>query len=289
MHVGLLLAAVGIAILLRMGWWQPTSSWQQRWQLALVTFLVPAIFVCMAAIAVLVMGTQGRMFHLPVGWAGYGLGVGFLGLGTVYVAWSMLRIWKSIHEVRCQPYEAIGDSQGRVIEVPLLFAGQIGWWQPELVVSRGLLTHLSPEQIQAVLAHEQAHQYYRDTFWFFWLGWLRQITAWLPKTEMLWQELLLLRELRADRKAAQSVDPLVLAEALVLVARYPLRMEQPDYVALNDDHSGSRLEVRVECLLSEALIGKVADEETSNSAGMIPWYKYALVVLPLLTVMIHHG
>ncbi len=38
---------------------------------------------------------------------------------------------------------------------------------------------------------------HRDTFWFFWLGWLGRIVPFLPNTEILWQELLTLREIRA--------------------------------------------------------------------------------------------
>jgi Zn-dependent protease with chaperone function len=51
------------------------------------------------------------------------------------------------------------------------------------------------------LAHEQAHAHYRDTFWFFWLN---VLTSWLPHTEALWQEILFLREIRADEKAKES-------------------------------------------------------------------------------------
>ena len=74
----------------------------------------------------------------------------------------------------------------------------------------------------AVITHEKAHAYYHDTFWFFWLGWLKRISFWLPYTESLWQELLLLREIRADGWATQWVEKLTLAESLVQVIASPL-------------------------------------------------------------------
>ena len=85
-----------------------------------------------------------------------------------------------------------------------------------------MLDALDRPHLDAVLAHEQAHVYYRDTFWFFWLGWIRSFTIWLPNTEAVWQELLLLRELRADRQATEQVDFLLLAESLLIVAQNPL-------------------------------------------------------------------
>lgn len=41
--------------------------------------------------------------------------------------------------------------------------------------------------------------------------------TWLPNTQALWEELLLLRELRADRWAAQHLDGLLIAESLLLL------------------------------------------------------------------------
>jgi Zn-dependent protease with chaperone function len=109
------------------------------------------------------------------------------------------------------------------LEIP--FAAQVGVWKPQLVVCRGLLEQLDEEHLRAVLAHEEAHRHYGDTLWMFAVGWLRHLSGWLPNTEVLWQELLTLRELRADRWAAQRVDPLVLGEALVQVVGYGMAQQ----------------------------------------------------------------
>ena len=108
-----------------------------------------------------------------------------------------------------------------------MFSAQVGlWssglWSSELVVSQGLLDHLDDEHLDAVLAHEAGHDYYRDTF----LVLLARVTKAVnllapPISESLWQELLLLREMRADRWAARSVDTLVLAESLMSVMDCP--------------------------------------------------------------------
>jgi len=79
------------------------------------------------------------------------------------------------------------------------------------------LDTLDNAHLDAVIAHEQAH-FYWDTFWFFWLGWVLHCHC--CNTESLWQELLILREVRADHWAAQQVDPLLLAESLLRGERH---------------------------------------------------------------------
>jgi Zn-dependent protease with chaperone function len=170
------------------------------------------------------------------------------------------------------------------LETPIPFAAQIGFWQSELVISQGLLNQLSSEQIQAVLAHEQAHTYYRDPFWFFWLGWIRQWMAWLPETERLWQELLLLRELRADRWAAEQVDALLVAEALLHMAQVaPSGLESVELenacAAVSANATLTRLEERIEALLAE---------ETQLESQLLLWLWVIPALIPFLTVVLHH-
>ena len=167
----------------------------------------------------------------------------------------------------------------RILERPVLFCAQIGFWQPELVVSEGLLQTLTPEGLDAVFAHEQAHYYYRDTFWFFWLGWLRRLTAWLPQTEALWQELLLLRELRADRWAAQKVDPLLLAETLLLVASHGAIASEDICAAFGCAAPRNRLLERIDALLEPV--------DTAPQAGSWSWSWVLLSLLPLVMVPFH--
>ncbi|GAB4381802.1 MAG: M56 family metallopeptidase [Elainellaceae cyanobacterium] len=290
MHLSLILLAMAIACGIRLfgfsglrGPSQPAAVaanvWSAHWHKALIAFSLPPALLLSTAIAVLGMGTQGQMLGLPVGWIGYSAALTFLGTSGVVLLWSVAQAWQSIHHIYAYPQSDFNGTSGRVLDVSTPFAAQIGFWQPELVLSRGLIRLLSPEQLEAVLTHEQAHQQYRDTFWFFWLGWLRQITAWLPQTDALWQELLLLRELRADQWAAQRVDSLLLAESLLLVIQAPVQ-EAPNYcVPFGETTSLNRLEVRIEALLAEPV--------PPVDRPLVLWFGLWFALLPFLTMLFH--
>jgi hypothetical protein len=167
----------------------------------------------------------------------------------------------------------------RVLDNPIPFSALIGFWQPELIVSQGLLNTLDQDHLEAVFKHEQGHYYYRDTFWFFWLGWVRSISAWLPNTEALWQELLLLREMRADRWAAQQVDPLLLAESLlVVISTLPVQSDNC-CAAFSCAAPYNRLEERIEALLAEP--------ELISQPSLLSWTWLLLAFLPFAAVPFH--
>jgi Zn-dependent protease with chaperone function len=234
----------------------------------------------MTAIALLWMGPQGKMGGTYTGWVSYGLAL--IGLG--YCAFLCIKLafqgWQSVESARHSPLVNLDGKIVRLLNTPALFAGQIGFWQPELVISQGLLQTLSPAHVESVLAHEQGHNHYRDTFWFFWLGWVRSCTAWLPNTNALWQELLVLRELRADRYAASQVDPLLLAESLVLVVSQSSELPESEICcAALGTSVGDRLEQRIDALL--------APPEPTPTMNWQSWYWFILAFLPLFTVLFH--
>ncbi len=277
MHLHLILLAVGLACLSRMLLWRPNRA---RWQYMLGLFLFPPLLLLVTAIAILNMG-QGQMLGLPVGQIGQIGAAGLLAAAGAILVWRAGQNWQALRQLRQHPRLWLKTIDTAVIahvlpEAALPFAAQIGFWQSQLVISQGLLDQLSIEQLQAVLAHEQAHVHYRDTFWFFWLGWLRQLSAWMPNTERLWQELLLLRELRADRWAAERVDALCLAESLLQMAQAPL-LDNRIAVGV----SSSRLEERI-----EALLGAPEPAQPAETANLLWWL--LLSFLPLLTLLIHH-
>jgi Zn-dependent protease with chaperone function len=149
-------------------------------------------------------------------------------------------------------------------------------------MSQGLLDTLTPDHLQAVFAHEQAHCHYRDTFWFFGLGWLKRITGWLPQTEALWQELLVLRELRADWWAVQHIDSLLLAEALLLVVQDASTLPQDSHfcAAFSSAAPPNRLHQRIDALLNQT------DSLGSFSLGSWSWLLW--VLLPFVTIPLHN-
>jgi beta-lactamase regulating signal transducer with metallopeptidase domain len=219
------------------------------------------------------------MLGLPVGWIGYLLALSFLGYAGVRLLGLLVGGWRSIQTIQTYDHFNVQKTVGYILDTPALFAAQVGFWNSKLVVSRGLLTSFNNAQIEAVLTHEAAHHYYRDTFWFFWLGWLRQASSWLPYSSFLWQELLLLRELRADQWAAQQVDALLLAETLLLVVKDPLISPEINCAAFGTPAPANRLEERIEALLTRT-------EQSYNGRGVrFIWMLTAL--LPLLTLLLH--
>ncbi len=278
MHLVMILAALTSAWLLRCSWSEPTGNWRQRWQRSLFFFVCPPLLLLMTALAVLCMGPQGQMIGLHSDWFSYCLVLGCVGFAVGFCLKLAAEGWQSVQQIRTYPQIELEGRLARLLDNPILFSAQIGFWQPELVVSQGLLQTLKPEHLEAVLTHEQAHYYYRDTFWFFWLGWLRRITFWLPNTEALWQELLILRELRADRWAVGRVDALLLAESLLMVVSAPMMASESFCAAFSRAAPHNRLQERIDALL---------EPESSTQSSLWTWSWVLLVLLPLLAVPFH--
>lgn len=237
------------------------SHWQSRWQTALVCFVIPPLLVVMTAIAVLCMGAEGRMIGLPAGKLSYATALIFLIYSAVRSIQFAINGWRSlkklqtlvveVREIDCVDHSQKPIKMVRLLDIPILFAAQIGFWRSQLFVSKGLLERLDDQHLQAVLLHEQAHAHYHDTFWFFWLGCLRQVMPWLPNTQVLWQELLLLRELRADRWAVEYADSLLVAESLLAMVSNNMQLTDTFAAAFGATNAGDRLEERIEFLLAE--------------------------------------
>ncbi|MGD1948852.1 MAG: M56 family metallopeptidase [Leptolyngbyaceae cyanobacterium] len=247
MHVSLIGSAIAIAFLLRLVFARYCLQ-NAQWLAVLSLLIVSPLLLLTTAVAIVIMGPHGHLVSPTEGWCSYGaawlfltISVGLLG----YLGWQA-RI--SIASIQQHPQQLVQGTISRVMDEDAAFSAQIGLWSSELVISKGLMTTLDNDHLAAVIAHENAHHYYRDTFWFFWLGWLRRLTSWLPYTDELWQELLLLREIRADNWATTFVDRLTLAESLVQVIAAPL---SPITVAnFSCTVPTSRLNRRIDALLS---------------------------------------
>jgi Zn-dependent protease with chaperone function len=285
MHLSFILLAMVAVFCIRGCHGISSRAESNGWQRSLCLFLLPPLLLMTTALAVTLMGTDGYMLGLSVGWMGYLLSLSFLGYMGIMLLGSTLSGWRSIQTVNTYSLFNFKNlfnfkkTVGHVLDTPNLFAAQVGFWNSKLVISRGLLETFDEAQLEVVLTHEAAHHYYRDTFWFFWLGWLRQATRWLPYSESLWQELLLLRELRADRWAAQRVDALLLAETLLLVVKDPLINPELDCAAFGAVASVDRLEERIEALLTDA--------EPSSQNWNIAVIWLFIPLLPLLSLLLH--
>jgi len=280
MHLMMLLFVLVLTWLLRWSGGNLVKTGQQLWRLRLRQFLLSPLLLLTTGIALVWMGPKGTMVRWWEGWLSYVLALGFLALAIVLLVSLALEGKRSLHQVRTYPSFPLDGQAGRLLPTTIPFVAQVGFWKPELVISQGLLDTLDTEHLEAVLTHEQAHYYYRDTFWFFWLGWLRRLTAWLPQTEALWQELLSLREQRADAWASQTVDPLLLAESVMQMAGAPDLYSESFCAAFSSVAPRSRLEERIALLLSQP--------ESFQSQSPWMWAWMLLVLLPLAAIPFHH-
>lgn len=279
MHGILFLLAMALAWGIRYG----TKFWQGRltWGAALTVFALPPLILISTSVAIVFMGC-GQMFGVPAR-------MGSHLLGWLFLLWTMVcfgilawQTFKTVQSVQIHPQTSYQGQTLRLLTTEFPYSAQIGLWSPQLVVSQGLFNLLSPTHLTAVLAHENAHIFYRDTLTFFVLGSLRRLTVWLPQTEVLWQELLWQRECRADRKAAESCDPLVLAEALAIVAQTAIDQD-PLPLAVPFHSQGDRLLARIDQLL--ALPPQVSSLPKNHywvSFGFL-----AIAFLPLLFIPLH--
>ena len=100
---------------------------------------------------------------------------------------------------------------------------------------------------------------------------------------MLWQELLLLREVRADEWAARRVDSLVLAESLMSVITAPLLNTEAICASFSCAAPRSRLAQRVDALLESTPV-----VNASQWFSALQWGAIALSLSPLTTIPFHH-
>jgi len=112
-----------------------------------------------------------------------------------------------------------------------------------VVVSRGLVELLSPDELQAVLLHERCHLWRRSALWGWLLGALSRATAFLPISPLLYHRWLLEEELHADRAAA-TLGQETVASALLRLARHV-------HPSLSPGITGGALELRLGVLLGQ--------------------------------------
>ncbi len=92
-----------------------------------------------------------------------------------------------------------------------------GWWRPRVFVAGDLPSRLSPEELEAVLAHEAEHVRRRDPLRLFLLRSLAAVLFWLPAIRRLVDDLGDEVEITADDAAARS-HALPLASAILRMA-----------------------------------------------------------------------
>ena len=282
MHSVMIFLALAVAIGIRLIF-SLCSYGLSHWQRSLLAFMAPPLLLLMTAMAVIFMGYHGQMLGFQASRFSYLLAVFFLLFAVIRGLEITYQGCSSLQKIKSYPQKNIYNTHAKILETNLPYSAQVGFWDSELIISNGILTTLDDAHLKAVIAHEQAHAYYHDTFWFFWLGWLKRISFWLPKTNKLWQDLLLLREIRSDQKAAETVDPLILAESLLIIAQEINRIVTANPLGVmaagfHDLDLENRLEERINALF---------DESDYVRFKGIEWYPVLITLLPLVSIPFH--
>lgn len=280
MHLILIFTALIIALFLRLIPFSSNNNLPKSWQYSLFLFSFSPLILIMTALAIIVMGYNGEMLGFHPSKYSYFLALSFLLFSGICLIKLTYEAWLCLSKIRTYPLQSIQGKSARILDISFPYSGQIGFWQPELVITTGLIKILPSEHLKAVLLHEEAHHDHRDTFVFFWLGCLKNITYWLPNTEKLWQELLLLRELKADKKAAEKIDFLLLAESLLLVNKASLDLPPNFNESFSCAFSNNRLTERIDALLDNS--------HSLDSFNNYNWAWLFLILLPLFTIPLHY-
>lgn len=253
MHFILIFSALLIAYGIRLISQLKGIKYEKKWGLSLFLFGFPPLLLFMTCFTVFFMGYHGEMWGIKASKFSYYLSVSFL----IFAIFTFIRItWdlqKLSNLVKEYPAQNVCGKNIKILKTSFPYAAQVGFWRSQLVMSSGLIKLLSEKHLNAVIAHEYAHEIHKDTFVFFWLSYLERLTFWLPNNENLWNNLLLLRELRADNTASKTVDYLLIAEALLTVTTAAINAPKPLMFNLECPFTNCRLEERIENLLDNSL------------------------------------
>jgi beta-lactamase regulating signal transducer with metallopeptidase domain len=179
---------------------------------------------------------------------------------------------------------AIRSPQFKVINSGGRFAYCAGLLQPRLLVSRELLSVLSAAQLNAVLAHEQAHANRYDNL----RRLLTTISLWpLPRTwsRAIGADLALTTEIVCDREAAARVGSAdTVIDAISIMTRNPDRAVRSAESASTRALRGDSLSVHARI---QALRGRAETRLSNSRLALLIGFAYAVVVLPSIYAA-HH-
>ena len=134
-------------------------------------------------------------------------------------------------------------------EFPII--GVIGVVRPRLIIAQSVLDACTPEELEAILAHEQAHIERRDNLWRALLMAAPDVLTWLPISDRLQSAWHAATEEAADDCAGRlgQLGRPLLAQALVKVARLAVARPEPGDLPATALYRGDDIERRVRRLL----------------------------------------
>ncbi len=159
-----------------------------------------------------------------------------LSVGLAYAIWDRVRAWAgSARTLRAlearipsddEPIGTaarrldLGAARVRVVEGLPNPAFTAGFWRPRVYVAASLPDVLDASQLEAVLAHEQAHVARRDPLRLSMLRFLACTVFYIPALRRLVDDLTDEAEIDADDAAVSRGAPLALASALLVLAQW---------------------------------------------------------------------
>lgn len=257
------------------------------WTAPFLVSLLSTLFLFMPTVETLLVNTHCHsdcQSHVPLidspGLAWFGFAVGSIVIMSL-LGQFVSTMFRS-HQLRRQ-FNILGKAKGEYYAIssscPLVFT--LGWWQPRIYVSDGLLKSCTETDLSIILQHENAHKERRDN--------LRLLLARLcsailsgPLAKRLLTDLQLMTEQACDFRAAERYGHTAVAETVLKVKR--LLMAKSVKVPFGALAFAEReVESRIMALLK-------ADSRTSPK----PWQMGALgtlavICLLLLISPLHHG
>lgn len=280
MHLLLILTSLLLAYGIRIVSQILEAKYQKKWGLSLFFFSFPPLILLMTCIVVIVMGYQGEMWGIKASKFSYYLSISF----SIYAVFTLInntlshfKTWSILQ--KCTDKQINGYNY-KLLDSNFPYAAEMGFWHSQLVLSQGLIDLLSKEHLMAVIAHETAHKNYKDPFVFFWLFYLKKLGFCLPNNEKLWENLVLLRELRADQTAAKTVDYLLIAESLLQVTSSVMTQKNTLNNELECAFYDNRLQLRIDNLMDRK------EDLVSNNYSEIIWL--FLIFIPWLFFPFHN-
>lgn len=227
--------------------------------------LLPATVAIAAAVTVVAafLLFEPRRPQEYLGWSVQALaGLGFAVLATA--AWRsaklaaatrrLTRAWRAAAE----PVALDGISvPALAVTAPFPIVAVLGLRRPTLVIARSVLAACTPDELRAILAHEQGHIDRRDNLRRLLLAVSPDVVAWLPASDWLFAEWSSAAEEAADDDAARAgaAGRLHLASALVKVARLATGHAAADVMPASTLYCGHNLDGRVRRLLEPPCAG----------------------------------
>jgi Zn-dependent protease with chaperone function len=190
------------------------------WQSTAVAAVLAALFAAPAAVASIVGSAQ----RLQDDWLVVAVAALVTGLVAVRLLVSGDRVGRNLRSVRRRHRELVdllameGEGHTRVLEHPTATAYCLPGVRRRVVLTQGTIDRLSPDELEAVMAHERAHLVARHDLVMEFFTVVHEAVPRFVRSSTALHEVHLLIEVLADRAAVRRVGVVTTARAIVGMA-----------------------------------------------------------------------